>query len=109
MFCTQCGRDLGMNDRFCSRCGKRWQQGAGAGPKKLMRDMRNKKIAGVCAGLANYLEIDVALVRIILLTLAIGMGVGFVAYIIAWIAMPKDEGWTASLPPATAPVSPPAA
>jgi phage shock protein C len=52
--------------------------------------MQNKKIAGVCAGFARYLDIDVTLVRIILLVLAFGAGVGFIAYLVAWIVMPKD-------------------
>ena len=56
----------------------------------LTRDMRNKKIAGVCAGFARYLEVDVVLVRVLWLALALCTGVGFIAYLVAWIVMPKE-------------------
>ena len=52
--------------------------------------MRNKKIAGVCAGFARYLEVDVVLVRVLWLAAALCTGVGFIAYIVAWIVMPKE-------------------
>jgi phage shock protein C len=103
MFCTQCGNELALNARFCAQCGRQWRyDGAPQGTQVLMRDMKNKKIAGVCAGLARYLGVDTALVRIVLLTLAIGMGVGFVAYIIAWIAMPRDNEMVFTPPPLAA-------
>jgi phage shock protein PspC (stress-responsive transcriptional regulator) len=53
--------------------------------------MRNKKIAGVCAGFANYFGIDVTLIRILWLLSLIVAGTGFLAYIVAWIAMPREE------------------
>ncbi len=52
--------------------------------------MEHKKIAGVCAGFADYLEVDVVLVRVLWLVLAFGTGLGFIAYIVAWIVMPKQ-------------------
>jgi phage shock protein PspC (stress-responsive transcriptional regulator) len=52
--------------------------------------MQNKKIAGVCAGFARYLEVDVVLVRVLWLALALCTGVGFIAYVVAWIVMPKE-------------------
>ena len=108
MFCSQCGNEMQLNARFCAQCGKQWRfDGAAQGTPRLMRDMRDRKIAGVCSGLARYLSLDVALVRIVMLTLAIGMGVGFIAYIIAWIAMPKDNEYPMIAAPMMAP--PPAA
>lgn len=59
---------------------------------KLTRS-RNKVIAGVCAGLAEWLGWDVALVRIIYLLVSI-LSAGFpgtLVYIILWIVMPDDE------------------
>jgi phage shock protein C len=52
--------------------------------------MQNKKIAGVCAGFARYMAVDVVLVRVIWLALAFCGAIGLIAYIIAWIIMPKD-------------------
>ena len=56
----------------------------------LTRDRWNKKIAGVCAGFARYLDVDPVLIRIVWLALAFGTGIGFIGYAIAWIVMPKD-------------------
>ena len=93
MFCTKCGVELRADDCFCSRCGH--QTGVArvaASVKPLALDKRNKKIAGVCAGFARYLEVDVILVRVVWLALAIATGVGFLAYLAAWIIMPSDYG-----------------
>lgn len=54
--------------------------------------MNQKSVAGVCAGFANYLDVDVVLVRIVWLCAAIFTGVGFIAYVVCWIVMPKDYG-----------------
>jgi phage shock protein PspC (stress-responsive transcriptional regulator) len=50
-----------------------------------------KRIAGVCSGLARYFEVDVTLVRLLVVagTLCSG-GLGLLAYIAAWIIMPRD-------------------
>ena len=61
--------------------------------RPLLLDKRNKKIAGVCAGFARYMEVDVILVRTIWLAVAITTGVGFLAYVAAWIIMPSDYGY----------------
>lgn len=94
MYCTKCGIELRETDRFCSQCGARTaiNRSGGESLKTLLLDKRNKKIAGVCAGFARYLEVDVTLVRVVWLALAFGTGVGFIAYAIAWIVMPSDHG-----------------
>ena len=56
-----------------------------------MRIREGKKIAGVCAGFARYMGVDVTLVRVVWLVIALTAGVGFIAYIVAWIAMPLVE------------------
>ena len=56
--------------------------------KQLMRSGRDKKIAGVCAGVANYFDMDPTIVRVIWGVLAFGYGAGIVAYIILWIIAP---------------------
>ena len=53
-----------------------------------MRSGRDKKIAGVCAGVAYYLDIDPTIVRVIWGVLAFCYGAGIVAYIILWIIAP---------------------
>lgn len=92
MFCTQCGVALDNQDRFCRQCGH--ATGVAAFPRPsahaLTLDKENKKIAGVCSGFARYLEVDVVLVRVLWLVLAFCTGVGFIAYLVAWIVMPNE-------------------
>jgi phage shock protein C len=59
---------------------------------RLSRPVREGKIAGVCAGFARHFGLDVTLVRILWLVLSVWPVpvFGVVAYIVAWIVMPKD-------------------
>jgi len=50
---------------------------------------KDKKIAGVCAGFADYFEIDPVIVRILMLILFFCFGFGLLAYLICWIVMPN--------------------
>ena len=61
--------------------------------KQLMRSGRDKKIAGVCAGVANYFDIDPTIVRVIWGVLAFCYGAGIVAYIILWIIAPEASDY----------------
>ncbi len=84
---------MGEDAAFCSRCGK--ATGAPPAPRvvsqrRLSRPMYDKKIAGVCAGFARYLDMDVTLMRVLWLIVAFTTGVGFIGYIIAWICMPRE-------------------
>jgi phage shock protein C len=64
--------------------------------KRLVRSTTDKMIAGVCAGVAKYFNIDTVLVRILFVLFALAGGPGILAYIILWIVMPED---TAAAPP----------
>lgn len=57
--------------------------------KKLYRDIDNKYIGGVCAGLEHYLGFDALWIRLIFIFLAIFTGFGFIAYILLWILVPE--------------------
>lgn len=61
--------------------------------KQLMRSGRDKKIAGVCAGVAYYFDMDPTIVRVIWGVLAFGYGAGIVAYIILWIIAPVSTDY----------------
>jgi len=84
-------RQLGMPD------GAPENPEAGAAPaagstqerKKIYRDYDNRRIAGVCAGLALYLDIDVVLTRVLMLVALVAGLAGFWIYVICWIAIPK--------------------
>jgi len=94
MFCTKCGTELREQDKFCFNCAAATAQAASAprAVQPLSRPMHEAKIAGVCAGFARYLGMDVTLVRVlwVVLTLCPLPSFGLVAYIVAWIVMPKD-------------------
>jgi phage shock protein C len=57
--------------------------------KKLFRDKQNASVGGVCAGLAEYFNLDVTLVRAAFLIALFGFGTGFLLYIILWVVMPE--------------------
>ena len=57
--------------------------------KKLYLDVEDRKMGGVCSGLAAYFDIDVTLIRIIFLAGLVAGGFGFWLYIIIWIVAPK--------------------
>lgn len=58
---------------------------------RLYRSRTNKKLGGVCAGLADYFDVDVSIVRIVLCLAVIMHGVGILAYIILWIVVPEAD------------------
>ncbi len=101
MFCTQCGTRLDDSARFCTACGKPVgvspappppPPGAPGSGKRLRRIISQKKIAGVCAGFAEYFDTDVSLMRIIWIALLLlPPSIGLIAYIIAWVVLPKES------------------
>jgi phage shock protein C len=74
--------------------------------KRLYRSRKNRVIAGVCGGIAEYLEVDPVLVRLIAVLLLFVGGGSFIAYIIGMIIIPdqhlefmKDQSGSISVPP----------
>ncbi len=59
--------------------------------KRLVRNTHDEMIGGVCSGIANYLDIDPVIVRLVFVLLALGGGHGLIAYLILWVLMPTDE------------------
>jgi phage shock protein C len=59
--------------------------------KKLYRSKKNRVIAGVCGGIAEYFNIDPTLVRLLWIFFVIIWGSGILAYIIAWIIIPEEQ------------------
>lgn len=60
--------------------------------KKLTRPIKGRKIAGVAVAFANYFEIDVTLVRVVLaLTLIPGGFPGLIIYLLCWFIIPSEE------------------
>lgn len=60
--------------------------------KKLYLNKKDKKLAGVCAGFADYFDIDVTIVRVLWVCSVLCLGFGILPYIIFWLILPvKDE------------------
>jgi phage shock protein PspC (stress-responsive transcriptional regulator) len=60
--------------------------------KRLYRDTSDKFIGGVCSGLANYMNIDPAIVRILFAIITFGgFGLGILLYIVMWIVLPPKD------------------
>ena len=59
--------------------------------RKLTRSTTDRRIAGVCGGLANYLTVDPVVLRIIFLISLVFGGLGFWAYLVIWLIAPEDN------------------
>jgi phage shock protein PspC (stress-responsive transcriptional regulator) len=106
MLCPNCQKDIADGSKFCYSCGAKLSAetppAAAAPPapaRRLMRSSRDKKIGGVCAGLADYFDLDPTIVRVVWLLAVFLGGTGVLAYLILWIVLP--------LAPAGVPISAP--
>ena len=59
--------------------------------KKRLTRSNNKMIGGVCTGLAEYLDNDPTIVRIVWVLMVLFAGFGILLYIILWLIMPKQQ------------------
>jgi phage shock protein PspC (stress-responsive transcriptional regulator) len=95
MTCVSCHKDIAAGSRFCYNCGGKQPETPPpglspetGGKRRLMRSSTDKKIAGVCAGLADYFDLDPTIVRVLWFLAVFFAGTGFLAYIILWIVLP---------------------
>jgi phage shock protein PspC (stress-responsive transcriptional regulator) len=89
MYCNHCGKQNPDDARLCAYCGA-----AGAGgttERRLVRPRADRKIAGVCAGVAQYYGWSPTTVRLLWLLLFLFAGTGGLLYIILWIVMPNES------------------
>jgi phage shock protein C len=59
--------------------------------KRIYRNTRAKVVAGVCAGIADYFDVDVAWIRLAFVLSVFASGFGLLAYVVAWMVFPKEE------------------
>lgn len=93
MVCPNCHKEIADGSKFCYSCGSAQAAAGGATaippiPKRLMRSSTDKKLGGVCAGLADYFDLDPTIVRVVWLLAVLFGGVGILLYIILWIVLP---------------------
>ena len=80
--------------------------------KRLMRSVKDRKIAGVCGGIAEYLDVDSTIIRllwVLAIILPIPLVPAFLGYFVAWLVMPEAPVCsfnTAPQRPVTVPNSP---
>ena len=95
MVCHSCNREIADYSNFCYFCGTKQQTVAASSPyatqrKLLMRSATNSRLGGVCGGIADYLDLDPTIVRLVwaLVTVFSGMIIGTLMYLVAWIVIP---------------------
>ena len=96
MICASCQRNIADYSNFCYNCGAKQTVSTAPGTpaatcngrKRLMRSSTDKKIAGVCAGLADYFDLDPTIIRVCWLLAVLFAGTGLIAYIVLWIVLP---------------------
>jgi len=59
--------------------------------KKLFRSTENRKLAGICGGIAEYFDVDPVIIRLAWVVFILAGGAGILAYILAWIIIPEQK------------------
>ncbi|MEL6148981.1 MAG: PspC domain-containing protein [Chloroflexota bacterium] len=59
--------------------------------KRLYKAAKRGEVAGISVGMADYFNVDVALIRILFVILALSAGPGLLAYLILWVALPEEK------------------
>jgi phage shock protein C len=112
MNCAHCQRDIADYSNFCYCCGAPQRVAPGnfsRSGKQLRRSIADKKIAGVCGGIAEYFDIDSSIVRLgwlLAVVLPIPFVPAFLGYFVAWIVMPKPQTSTVCIPAPPASTAP---
>jgi phage shock protein PspC (stress-responsive transcriptional regulator) len=74
--------------------------GSPAPPQRAVRRSRGDRvIAGVCGGHGRHLGIDPVLLRVAFIILALANGLGLIAYVVAWVAIPEEGADQPAAPP----------
>jgi phage shock protein PspC (stress-responsive transcriptional regulator) len=98
MTCSSCQKQIADGSKFCYNCGAKqaetgpaYAQQAYPPAKRLVRSINDRKLAGVCAGLADYFDMDPTIVRVLWLLATLVPGPNIIAYVILWIAVPEGQ------------------
>ena len=95
MTCPNCQKEIMAGSKFCYACGAKQPESGAPGMgqpavsrRRLLRSSTDKKIGGVCAGIADYFDLDPTIIRVVWLLLALCGGTGLVSYLVLWIVLP---------------------
>lgn len=110
MYCNGCGKQIPNDSKFCDACGRvvvgavpsssgsSYQRPSDPYRGRLIRPQEGRKIAGVCLAVANYLDVDVTIIRIVWLFMIFGAGTGILAYIIGILAIENEPEYIVEAP-----------
>lgn len=99
MICPSCQKEIADGSKFCYNCGARLAPPdaqneppppayAGEG-RRLVRSTNDRRIAGVCAGVADYFDWDPTVVRVIWALATLVPGPNILIYLVLWIVLPQ--------------------
>lgn len=106
MYCTKCGIGFEDGDAFCAKCGTSTGRVSSrpSPTARLTRSLYDKKIAGLCGGLGEYLVVDPTLVRLIFVVLLVCFPPFLLGYLVAWMVVPREAPRLAGPVPMSGPV-----
>jgi phage shock protein C len=103
MYCSHCGVQVAPHASYCPSCGG--AQPGNLSNRRMSRPVVGRKVGGVCLAIANYLNTDVTLIRVIaVLAMLVPPFPAVLVYLICWLVIPSQE----SVPPMAAQTPSPA-